>query len=464
MPDENLATRLADRLAGRGREPVALRARYVFPVAGEPIPDGAVTIQGGRITEVGDRAPADVEDLGNAAILPGLVNAHTHLEFSDLPKPLSHNSPLPFVGEGSGVRGGGSDTASKPLGGPGAGFVDWIRRVVEYRRQATRRLDEAVELGLEESARCGTTSLGEIAQPGWPVGLFDRRGLDATVFLELIGPTANRVPAVLEAARRHVEAADASPGWRPGLSPHAPYSVHPELLAAVVALSAAEKIPLAMHLAESREELEWLRSGGGPFGDFLSRLEGWDPSDFPPGRRPLDYLRTLAEAHRTLVIHGNYLDDEEIAFLAAHADRMALVYCPRTHAHFGHAAYPLPKLLAAGVTVALGTDSRASSPDLSVLAEMRLVARIYPMVPRRLVLQLGTLRAAQALGREQEIGGLEPGKQANLTIVALPDRETGDPHELLLDSGEPVVARVYATDEIRNPNSDPEPRTLNPEP
>ena len=130
----------------------------------------------------------------------------------------------------------------------------------------------------------------------------------------------------------------------------------------------------------------------------------------------------LAEAPRALVIHGNYLDDEEIDFLAAHAGRMAVVYCPRTHAWFDHPPLSVGEdAVRPGSAVALGTDSRASSPDLSVLAEMRAPRPgTLPWRPR-VVLQLGTSRAAAALGYEQEMGSLEPGKLANLAVVALPD-------------------------------------------
>ena len=136
-----------------------------------------------------------------------------------------------------------------------------------------------------------------------------------------------------------------------------------------------------MHLAESPEELELLRHGGGPLRAFLEELGAWDATAIPPGTRPLDYLRLLASAHRALVVHGNYLDDEEIAFLGANAGRMSVVYCPRTHDWFAHRDYPLEKMLAAGATVALGTDGRGSSPDLSLLGEMRFAARRHPGVP-----------------------------------------------------------------------------------
>ena len=159
-----------------------------------------------------------------------------------------------------------------------------------------------------------------------------------------------------------------------------------------------------------------------------------------PHRRVLDDLHVLATAHRALVIHGGRLDDCELRFLAENAARMAVVYCPRTHAWFQRPHYPLEKMLAAGVTVSLGTDGRGSSPDLSVLAEMRCVARQHPSIALPLILRMGAIDGARALGREIDVGTLEPGKRADLAIVALPKHDAGDPHELLFDSEEPVVA------------------------
>jgi len=397
-------------------EPLTLKARYVFAGAGEPVADGTVTLEGRRIVAVGrETGIGRFQDLGNVAILPGLVNAHTHLEFSHLPK---------------------------PLGKPGTSLLDWLQSVMAMRPRGSEA-GRSVRRGLEECARLGTTTLGEISQPNSPIELFEEARLETTVFLELIAPTTGRVDAALELARRHLRSPASSGAWRPGLSPHAPYSVRPELLTAAVGLSAERRVPIAFHLAESREELELMRDGTGPFGDFLRGLGAWDPAAFGAGARPLDYLRSLALADRALVIHGNYLDDEEIALLAAHRDRMAVVYCPRTHAHFAHAEYPLAKMLSAGVTVGLGTDSRASAPDLSILAEMRFAARRHPDVGRHTVLQLGTIGAARALGRDREVGSLQPGKYADLTVVALPQDVTADPYDLLLDSDKPVVGRYY---------------------
>jgi cytosine/adenosine deaminase-related metal-dependent hydrolase len=398
---------------------LTLRARYVFPVVGNPIPNGSVTIDGEQIAAVGQhRGEGQVRDLGNVAILPGLVNAHVHLEFSRLPS---------------------------PLGQRGIGLVDWIRRLMAYRRTAQEVASGVIALGLQESIRHGVTTLGEIAQADWPIETLAELPIDATLFRELIAPTPERVAAAMESAQSHLRtcAAVATAHFRPGLSPHAPYSVHPDLLAAVVRLSAAEKIPVAMHLAESREEIELLQNGTGPLRAFLEELGAWNASLIRPSSRPIDYLRLLAAADRSLIIHGNYLDDEEIAFLGQNASRMAAVYCPRTHDWFAHDTYPLQKMLAAGITIALGTDGRGSSPDLSLLAEMRFAARQHPAVTPRQILHMGTLGGASALGCDREVGSIEPGKRADLTVVALPDHDAADPHELLFRSDEPVAGRYY---------------------
>jgi cytosine/adenosine deaminase-related metal-dependent hydrolase len=139
----------------------------------------------------------------------------------------------------------------------------------------------------------------------------------------------------------------------------------------------------------------------------------------------------LAESPRALVIHGNYLDDEELAFLAANSQRMTLIHCPRTHNYFFHPPFPLPRLLAEGVRVALGTDSRASTPDLDLLAEMRHVARLYPQVHPQDVLRMGTLAGAQALGRDHEVGSITPGMLANLLAVPVPEDAGATANDLL---------------------------------
>jgi aminodeoxyfutalosine deaminase len=393
----------------------ALRARLVFPVEGPPLANGLITIAGPRIVAVGENlSSAPPIDLGHVAILPGLVNAHTHLEFSDL---------------------------DAPLGEPGQPLPAWIEQVIAFRRASPPQGRSPLERGLEECRREGITALGEI-QTQFVLDPQIEPPLDWFAFAEVIGGEPQRIEPLLAAARESLHSASGS-RRRAGISPHAPYSVHPELFARLVELANQANAPVACHVAESREELEFLYDGSGGFQRLLEKLGiTWPAASIPRGTRPLDYLRVLARAPRALVIHGNYLADDEVALLAAH-EQIAVVYCPRTHRYFGHPRYPLPQLLAAGVEVALGTDSRASNPDLSLLAEMRYVATAFPEVSPAQVLELGTLAGARALGIAEDSGSLRPGKYANLAVIALADVPAPDSYESLFAPDQPVVGTMF---------------------
>jgi aminodeoxyfutalosine deaminase len=390
----------------------SLQARVVFPVERPAIEHGVVAVDHERIIAVGgaEAAIGEVCDLGNVALLPGLVNAHTHLEFSKLPQ---------------------------PLGAVGIRLVDWIRLVIAERGRREDSAPLAIETGMHECLGCGVTSIGDIATVDVPANRF--HPLDLTLFAEVIGFSLARAESALDALHARLLMLKKSEshggggiaGVHLGISPHAPYTVSPDLLGRLIGLARDRRLPVAMHLAESEDELKLLEFGSGPFQELLDERSMWDPSAIPHGSRPLDYLRMLADAPRSLVIHGNYLDQAERAYLAAHSDRMSLVYCPRTHDYFQHPPYPLAELLAAGVRVALGTDSRASNPDLNLLAEMQHVARMFPALDPHDVLRMGTLMGAQTLGVAGHAGSIVPGKLANFVAIALPGDESGSRRDML---------------------------------
>jgi cytosine/adenosine deaminase-related metal-dependent hydrolase len=204
------------------------------------------------------------------------------------------------------------------------------------------------------------------------------------------------------------------------------------------------------------EELELLERRDGPLRAFLEELGAWDDDWEPIGSRPTDYVRRggLRKAD-WLIAHGTYIDPSEFWQLRPEAapdgERVAIAYCPRTHARFGHAPHPFRAMLQKGAIVCLGTDSLASSPTLSILDEIRFLHRHDPTLGGPLLLTMATLFGAWALRAETTTGSLKPGKSADLAIIALPDRDEPDPHRLLLDSDLPVVSTVFEGDFVTGP-------------
>ncbi|MDZ4819637.1 MAG: amidohydrolase family protein [Planctomycetota bacterium] len=398
-----------------------LRARYLLPIDQPPILNGVLTIDGSRIVAIepysnsSHAAKSDVIDLGDVAILPGLVNAHTHLEFSHL---------------------------QQPLGTRGMVFPEWIAAVVRNRQSVgADALTNPILAGIQESLTCGVTTVGDIAQRS-PIGI--DAALELQSFLELRSPMQSGIDAAVTLATQAIEDLQSTEPrslYQLGLSPHAPYTVHIELLKQLVALSSRHSVPLAMHLAESPEELQYLRDQSGPFCELMENRGVFDSTAILPHATPLEYLQMLATASRALVIHGNYLTDSELDFLAKRSDRMSLVYCPRTHAYFQHALYPLHAALRRGIPVALGTDSRASNPDLNLLEEIRSVVQRDGVSPQT-ALTMGTLNGAKALGREESIGSLTVGKLANLAVLRTSSPSDAEPYESCLHSDSRAVATV----------------------
>ncbi len=383
-----------------------LTARWVIPVAGPPLEGGLVTVAGERIAAVephGTRR-ADV-DLGDAAVLPGFVNAHTHLDLS-------------------GLRG------QCP---PSPDFTGWLRQVVAHRRSRTAEQTQAdIRAGIADCLRYGTTLVGDIAAGGASWDALAESPLRAVVFYELIGLTEDRAREAAAAGRSWLERHPGMPTCRPALSPHAPYSVRRDLFAAANELARTHGCPLMTHLAETRAEGELLDRRQGPFVPFLQEVGAWDPDGFVAGRT--EALRLCAHGGvRTLLAHCNCISSTDLPRSVA----ISVVYCPRTHAAFGHSRHPLRWFWGRRIRVALGTDSLASNPDLDILAEARFFRSRHARGSNASLLRMATLAGAEALGWADETGSLEAGKSADLVIVPLPPAD-GDPHDLVITSNLPV--------------------------
>jgi len=396
---------------------VILKARVVLPMRGPPLDGGWVALARGRIVALGRRSPpGPTQDLGNAIILPGLVNAHTHLEFSDLVEPLSAEAGLP----------------------------GWIRRIVALRRgrpvdhgDAVRR---AIVSGLQESAACGVTALGEIATAVLP-DLHRLPGPRIRVYREVIGLSDAAAAASLAAAGRDLDRLTAA-GVPVGVSPHAPYSVDRHLGREILAHGRRRGLPAAMHLGESGVEAAFLTNGTGPFRELFEELGVW-PTPQPRLLPAEEWISQLARGPRGSVVHGTFLgtsfEDRSLARLARHRNRLCVAVCPRTTRLLSGSAPPVARYLDAGIRVAIGTDSRASNPDLSVLSECRTLVDAGACSPAEAV-RMATVDAAWAIAFERRSGILAPGRPADIAILR-PVSPNDDPFAAAIDP----ATRVDAT-------------------
>ena len=378
-------------------------ARWIIPIDQPPIENGLLTVVDGRIESIkpGKRNEAK-EDLGDAALMPLFVNAHTHLEFSSL---------------------------SQPLGQPGMVITDWILEVIKWRSEQTpAQKNQAIAMGLKESLVCGSTGLGEIATTPWFNELALSEDILVRCFVERLGSNPDTAMSQIAEAKGWLQDANENLSWRPGLSPHAPYSTCDALFRNCMTWAEQDDLPVAMHLAESREELQFMKTGQGPFQQLFEKLGV--PISPPAKKKPLDYLKALSKAQQALIVHGNYLTTPDLEFIAEHPN-LSVVFCPRTHAFFNHDPYPITQMLERNINVAVGTDSRASNPDLNLLHELQVIRRRFPNISATKILEMGTLAGARALKLDLEIGTLSPGRRGE--FLTIPLESTTEPAEAILN-------------------------------
>jgi len=371
------------------------RANWILPVSDPPVRGGFIRVDDDRIVEIGDTAHADAADLGQVAILPALVNAHTHLELSYLQARVA----------------------------PVARFGDWVRTVMttrqEYPDPADPRIVEPARASIERARASGTGLFGEVSNTLVTVPLLRQAGLPAQVFYELTGFTEQEPRRRVGEARRRADAA-AGDSVRVSLAPHAPYSVSAALFQAIREdIDAHSGTVSSVHLGENPEEVELLRHGTGDLRRVLEELGRWPAEWEAPGLSPVEYLSELGVLDsRVLVVHGVQFDGEDLARLSSLG--VTLVSCPRSNRHVGVGSPPLEAFYAMDVEVALGTDSLASVATLNMFDELAEARRIAPRVPARRLLESATLTGARALGFEADYGSIERGKRAALIAVQLP--------------------------------------------
>ena len=393
--------------------PVVHRAAWVLPIATRPIRHGWVAVERGRVVAVG--GPGD--DPGRSrpggvsrdvAILPGLVNAHTHLELSWM---------------------AGRVPPSESMG-------RWIRALMALRRESSPAKNvqrQAAVAAVSDARARGTVAFGDIGNSLLAADVPRDAGMPAVLFHELIGFGSGDARARAGDGAERVMQAVRSP-VKPGLAPHAPYSVSRDLFRAVADEAAARGLPSSVHLAESREEVEFLMTGRGDIADTLRQLGAWNDAWSPPGsirRSTCDRLGVLRQG--LLVVHATQLSASALSRLA---DRgCVIVSCPRSNRWVGAGNPPLDGFYASGAAVTFGTDSLASAADLDMFAELA-AAHALSSVPPSKLLESATRRGAEALGFGSELGTIEPGKRADLIAVDVP-ADVADVEEYLVSGISP---------------------------
>ena len=389
-----------------------LAARWLLPVEGAPIAHGALLIgSDGRVQAVGPDSgvpqPADAlaEDFGESVILPGLINTHTHLELTGFEGQVRERE-----------------------------FPAWIRRLRELK--TTRTPAEYVEAARRGLAACyagGVTTIADTGDSGAALQALAEASGSGVAYQEVFGPHPAQAAESLAGLRDRVTRLG---GWagnrvRIGVSPHAPYTVSAPLFRAVAAWSEAESLPLAVHIAESPDETQFLASGTGPF------AEAWEARGIPlPRASGLTPVGWLAEqgvlTERTLCIHAVQVDKTDIDRLADSG--VAVAHCPLSNQAHHHGAAPLGAMLEAGIRVGLGTDSEVSVGRPDLLAEAR-GARSLAGSTADAVLELCTLGGARALGLSSETGSLRTGKWGDCVVIRARNAvEKCSPAELALAS------------------------------
>jgi len=392
-------------------------ASYLLPVSSPPMEGGAIAVEKGRIVDVGKLSdlrsayPWEVREFPGCAIIPGFVNAHSHLELSHFPSWKIRK---------------GVDYSPRT-------YVDWVIQVIKINRGLTRHERElSLREGIRISLESGTTAIGDIITDCSHLGLYADSAISGRLFLEAIGQDPLRCSAQL--ARLETELTLFSdPKILPGLSPHAPHTLSDTFMKDLAAMAAAKNVPMSIHVAESRDEIDFVFDSSGKIAELLYPHVGWN--DYIPSPRkttPVAFLEKLGMLNGApTAVHCVHVTPSDAKILKRHGVRV--VICPRSNDKLDVGRAPVHLFKKLDIPVALGTDSLASNDSLSMQDEMNYLLRNFPGVfTHGEVLRMATLGAADAIGLAHETGSLDKGKRADFLVMEMGG---GVPSEAALAKG-----------------------------
>lgn len=400
-----------------------IRGKYLIDCSGRVVEDAFLQVSGGNIARLDSGNPSSARnkeeymDLGDCSIiLPGLVNAHTHLEL----------------------------TLARKCGRPEALFTDWLREIIQATGDwGSEDFADSLREGIRQSIEAGTTAVGDIANQV-DATVYGEFPLRVRMFHEVIDfnplTAETTIARLKDKLAKRTEAGLVSLG----ISPHTPYTVSEKLLRMCIEMARAERLHVCIHLSETSAETEFLQKGTGEILQFRKEHglpQGWSP----PGKTPVQYVRDLGLLDQPVtLVHCNYLHEDDLDILSA--SDCSVVFCPGSHSYFRHRRHPVKEMLERKIDVALGTDSRASSPSLSILEEMKLARNLYPDVAPLEILKMATAKGRKALAFPYGPELLQPDCPADITAISAAPEEmetAGNPLESVFgQSTRPIFSMV----------------------
>lgn len=399
---------------------VIIKADYILPIITPPIQNGAIYIKDGVIIECDTDSKISsldkrVMELKNVCLLPGFVNAHTHLELTNL------KDKIPYRGS----------------------FIQWIREIIEAKKDWNEKnYIDSLKLGIKQLITSGTTTVADITTSGLSPQILSTSNLRCRIYKEITGFKSDMISQVIASQKQYLSNFQPTNLVDFGLAPHSSYSVNPKLLRELSNLANNNNLPLSIHIAEAKEEMEFLMKGEGDAVNLLKELNVWDNNWKPQGLTPVKYLNSLNMLNSNIIgVHLNYIDDEEIEILKE--KRVGIVHCPKSHKFFKREDFPIQKLINKGIIIALGTDSLASNDTLNMLEEMKELKRRYKDLSAETILKLATINGAKVLKLDDKIGTLQSDKKADIIGIRLPNNLSKERlYDFIVEDGEEVIINI----------------------